>query len=186
MCAQPASPHSLEALCYPIGHADPDPHFEALPGALAAIRTLPHDLASALAGLSDPQLDTPYREGGWTLRQLAHHVADSHMNAFVRFKLALTEDWPTIKPYQEKLWAATAECAGPVQEPLSLLVPLHARWSALLAALTAAQWERGYVHPEDGRVPLLRAAHLYAWHGRHHTAHVLALRSRMGWEPAPE
>jgi hypothetical protein len=149
---------------------------------LAAICSLPIHFASAYDGLGVAQVDTPYREGGWTLRQLAYHVADSHMHAFLRLKLALTEDWPTVKPYDEKLWAETAEVSGPVDAPLALLVPLHARMSALLASVRPEDWTgRGYVHPESGRATLEQVVALYSWHGRHHTAHVTELRKRMGW-----
>jgi hypothetical protein len=147
-----------------------------------AIAELPGRLATGLAGLHLAQLDTPYREGGWTLRQLAHHVADSHMNAYTRLKLALTEDWPVIKPYHEALWAELADSQTlPVELSLSLLPPLHIRWVTLLNSLDDAAWERGYVHPENGRTTLASMTALYSWHGRHHTAHALALRERMGW-----
>lgn len=152
-----------------------------LPLFLETIDQLPGRFAATYSGLSDEQLDTPYRERGWTLRQLAHHVADSHMNAFVRIKLALTEDWPTILPYNEKLWAETAEVQGGVAAPLALLAALHLRMHMLLAGLDAAQWQRGYVHPENGRSTLLQVAALYAWHGSHHTAHAAGVRARMGW-----
>ena len=166
---------------YPIGFPDRNPSLEDRAAATEAIARLPEKFALAYQGLSAGQLDTPYREGGWTLRQLAHHVADSHMNAWLRLKLALTEDWPTVRPYDEKRWAETAETRGPVEAPLALLVPLHARWAALLAALPPEEWERGYVHPESGRTNIAQLAALYSWHGRHHTAHALGLRERSGW-----
>lgn len=166
---------------FPIGRPDRDPAGVDLPLFLDAIQQLPSQFAEAYTGLNDAQLDTPYRDGGWTLRQLAHHVADSHMNAFVRMKLALTADWPTILPYNEKLWAETPEVRGSVEAPLALLTALHVRMHALLAGLDEAQWQRGYVHPENGRATLLQVAALYAWHGRHHTAHANGLRQRMGW-----
>jgi len=172
--------YSLD-LRYPIGSPDHNPSPRDRAAHIAAIRLLPERFSAVYAGLASAQLDTPYREGGWTLRQLAHHVADSHMNAFVRMKLALTEDWPTIKPYDEKLWAQTAEVAGPVEAPLALLTALHARMADLLASLADADWERGYVHPENGRATLAQMAALYSWHGRHHTAHAAGLRQRMGW-----
>ena len=178
--SQPA-PEAHENLRYPIGSPDRDPSPEGRAAHLDAIRTLPETFAAAYRALSPEQLNTSYREGGWSLRQLAHHVADSHLNAFVRTKLALTESWPTIKPYDEKLWAQTADSLGPVEQPLALLVPLHARWSALLDSLDEQEWARGYVHPESGRTTLAQLASLYAWHGRHHTAHALGLRARMGW-----
>ena len=176
-----ATPETALHERYPIGSPDRHPSVEQRTAHIEAIRLLPGEFALAFKGLSDEQIDTPYREGGWTLRQLAHHVADSHLNAWARLKLALTEDWPTIKPYDEKLWAETAETRGPVDEPLALLAPLHARWAVLLAALEPAQWERGYVHPESGRTSVDQLAALYSWHGRHHTAHALGLRQRRGW-----
>ncbi len=172
-----AAPHER----YPIGAPDRNPSIDHRPAHIEAIRTLPDRFAQAFHGLSEEQIDTPYREGGWTLRQLAHHVADSHLNAWLRLKLALTEDWPTIKPYDEKLWAETAETCGPVEAPLALLAGLHARWARLLAALEPRQWERGYVHPESGRTSIGQMAALYSWHGQHHTAHALGLRQRKGW-----
>lgn len=173
-------PHPVLNQQYPIGPPDRNPSPEDRATHVATIREFPAQLALAYSGLSDDQLDTPYREGGWTLRQLAHHLADSHMNAFVRLKFALTEDWPTIKPYDEKLWAETAEAQGPVEAPLAMLAALHTRWTALLEAMTPEQWERGYVHPESGRTSLDRVAALYSWHGRHHLAHATGLRERMG------
>ena len=166
---------------YPVGPPDRNPAFEHRAAHIEAIRLLPAKFALACKGLSDEQIDTPYREGGWTLRQLVHHVADSHLNAWVRLKLALTEDWPTIKAYDEKLWAETAETLGSVDASLELLAALHVRWATLLAALEPEQWQRGYVHPESGRTSVLQLAALYAWHGRHHTAHALGLRQRRGW-----
>ncbi len=167
---------------YPIGPPDRKPSLEDRATHVEAIRSFPARFAAAYNGLDAAQTDTPYRENGWTLRQLAHHVCDSHMKAFVRVKLALTEDWPTIKPYNEKLWAETAEVLGPVDAPLALLMPLHARMSALLEAVPVADWDaRGYVHPESGRASVAQIAALYSWHGRHHLAHALGLRSRMGW-----
>ena len=169
---------------YPIG---PDPQLGPLTpperaAALAALRALPGEFAAALAGLDDAQLDTPYRPGGWTLRQLAHHVPDSHLNAYTRMKLALTEETPTIKPYDEAAWARLPDSAGDIAPSLALLSALHARWVSLLAALDERQWARRFHHPEGGRDVALDAALAgYAWHGRHHTAHVTALRERLGW-----
>jgi uncharacterized damage-inducible protein DinB len=149
---------------------------------IAAIAALPSALRAAVAGLDDAQLDTEYRPGGWTVRQLVNHVADSHMNAYVRVRLALTEDWPTIKPYAEKRWAELADARTlPVEVSLALLEALHRRWVTLWKSLSETDWERGYVHPEMGREKLSRVVALYSWHGRHHTAHVTALRKRMGW-----
>ncbi|MGB6973420.1 MAG: bacillithiol transferase BstA [Terracidiphilus sp.] len=148
---------------------------------LAVLRGLPSRLRQAVDGLSDARLDTPYREGGWTVRQVVHHVADSHMNSYLRFKLALTEDWPAIKPYDEAAWANLADSTSPIDVSLTLLDSLHARWVALLQSLGEAEFARGYVHPESGRQTLATALALYAWHSRHHTAHITALRARMGW-----
>jgi len=136
-----------------------------------------------VAGLSQEQIDTPYRPGGWTVRQVVHHVPDSHLNSYIRFRLALTEQEPTIKPYDEKRWAELADSrTGPMEVSLALLESLHARWVLLLRALTAADWKRTYRHPELGVVNLERTASLYAWHGRHHVAHITSLRQRMGWD----
>ncbi len=175
------TPDPLYELRYPIGSPEKDPAPEGRPLSIAAIRNLPEQLAAAYAGLTDEQLATPYREGGWTLRQLAHHLADSHMNAWIRVKFALTEHWPTIQPYDEKLWALTAEVRGSVDAPLATLAGVHARWAALLQSLSEQEWERGYVHPESGRYTLTEVAALYGWHGRHHLAHASRLRERMGW-----
>jgi len=137
-------------------------------------------LRSAVAGLDDFQLDTAYRDGGWTVRQLVHHVADSHMNAYVRIRLALTEDWPTIKPYAESRWAELADAKTlPVEVSLALLEALHRRWVVLLKSLGEEDWQRGYMHPENGRQALGTVIALYSWHSRHHTAHVTELRKRM-------
>jgi uncharacterized damage-inducible protein DinB len=173
-----ATPDSLR---YPIGSPDRNPAPADLVAHLEAIRAFPGQFAAAYAGLNDEQLDTPYRDEGWTLRQLAHHVADSHTNAWIRLKLALTEEWPTIVPYDEKRWAQTAECAGPVDAPLAQLSALHIRMHALLSSLGDADLSRGYVHPQNGRTTLAQVVALYSWHGRHHTAHVTGLRSRKGW-----
>src|SRR5271156_6699481 len=169
---------------YPIGDFVPPGTISAdeRTEAIATLAELPEQLRNAVDGLSSAQLGTPYREGGWTLRQVVHHVADSHMNAYVRVRLALTEDWPTVKPYAESRWAELADARTlPVEASLSLLEPLHRRWVALLESLSDADWQRGYVHPEMGREALGRVIAMYAWHGRHHTAHVTALRQRMGW-----
>ncbi len=146
------------------------------------IAATPAALRAALAGLSPAQLDTPYRPGGWTVRQVAHHLPDSHLHAYARFKLAITEDRPTIKPYDEKAWADLADVATvPVETSLAFLEALHARWVAFLRSLPDAAWARTFVHPELGVVVLEKNLALYAWHGRHHVAHVTSLRDRMGW-----
>ncbi len=145
------------------------------------IAAAPALLRQAVSGLDEAQLDTPYREGGWTLRQVVHHVPDSHMNAYVRMKLALTEDRPTIKPYDEARWAELADSRGPVEGSLVLLDRLHERWVRLWEALDEAQFARTLMHPEIGAVRLDQMLASYAWHGRHHTAHITSLRTRMGW-----
>lgn len=146
------------------------------------IAETPARLRAAIAGLSEQQLDTPYRPGGWTVRQVIHHVPDSHMNSYVRFRLALTEDQPVIKAYYEDRWAELPDArTAPVEVSLALLESLHRRWVALLDSLTEADWKRTFRHPELGPVSLEQNAALYAWHGRHHTAHITGLRARMQW-----
>jgi hypothetical protein len=151
--------------------------------AIQSIADTPARLRAAVAGLSREQMETPYRDGGWTVRQVAHHVPESHMNAYIRFKLALTEDSPTIKPYHEDRWAMTGDVpVTPVETSLALLDALHARWVDLLHTLRGADWERTYVHPEYGKTFTLdQVLALYEWHGRHHVAHVTSLRERKGW-----
>lgn len=150
---------------------------------IEAIAAAPRSLEQAVAGLTPQQFDTPYRPGGWTVRQVVHHVPDSHLNAYARFKLALTEDEPVIKPYDQARWAELADTRdAPPEASLALLAALHTRWVALLRAMTDADFHRPYRHPEQGRlVPLGEALGLYAWHGRHHTAHITSLRQRTGW-----
>jgi len=146
------------------------------------IADTPARMRAAVAGLGDAELDTPYRPGGWTVRQLAHHVPDSHINSYMRFRLALTEDEPVIKPYEEGRWAELADARTmPVEPSLALLESLHARWVPLLRSLSDAEWKRRFRHPDLGLVSLENNAALYAWHGRHHVAHITALRERMGW-----
>jgi uncharacterized damage-inducible protein DinB len=141
----------------------------------------PANLRAAVKGLSQQQLDTPYRPGGWTVRQVVHHVPDSHLNAYVRFKLALTEEEPTIKPYAEDRWAQLADTqATPVEVSLAMLDSLHDRWVRLLRSLKPQDWKRTFRHPELGVMNLERILALYAWHGRHHVAHITALRERNG------
>ena len=146
---------------------------------IGQIAEAPAKFRAALTGLSDQQLDTPYREGGWTVRQVAHHLPESHMNAYIRFKLALTEDFPTIKPYDEKRWAETPDTKASVAASIEAL---HVRWVTMLKALTAADLKRKLKHPELGEVTLERYLGLYAWHGRHHVAHITSLRERKGWK----
>jgi uncharacterized damage-inducible protein DinB len=143
---------------------------------------LPAHLRTAIAGLSSEQLDTPYRTGGWTVRQVVHHVPDSHMNAYVRFKLALTEDVPTVKPYDEALWAKLADYEStPIEVSITLLETLHDRWVRLLQSRTDADFERTFRHPEIGTMSLGSYLAGYSWHSRHHVAHITSLRKRMGW-----
>jgi uncharacterized damage-inducible protein DinB len=149
---------------------------------IARIAAAPARLRAAVAGLSDQQLDTPYRDGGWTVRQVVHHVPDSHMNSYTRFKLALTEDEPTIKPYDEAAWAKLSDSVKtPLETSLSLLESLHERWVTLMRLMSDTDWKRRFVHPEHGPVSLERNVALYAWHGDHHVGHVTALRKREGW-----
>ena len=150
---------------------------------IRSIAEAPARLRAAIQGLTAEQLETPYREGGWSLRQVAHHLPESHMNAYIRFKLTLTEDAPTIKPYDEARWAETGDVrATPVETSLRILEPLHERWVNVLRSLRGADWDRTYVHPQYGKVfSLDHALALYDWHGRHHTAHITSLRQRQGW-----
>jgi uncharacterized damage-inducible protein DinB len=146
------------------------------------IAAAPANLAAAVKGLNDAQLDTPYREGGWTPRQIVHHVADSHMNAYIRFKLGATEDNPTVKPYNEKLWAETIDGKTlPVSVSLALVENIHTRMVHFLRSLDAPALERSVMHPENGPMKMTDLLSLYAWHGRHHTAHITGLRQRQGW-----
>lgn len=148
----------------------------------AQVEELPVKLRAAVQGLNDSQLDTPYREGGWTVRQLAHHIADSHMNAFIRFKLALTENEPTIKPYEQQLWAELPDGKSlPIEVSLTLLDSLHRRWTVLLKSMKPEEFARKFRHPELGLVTLDRNLALYAWHSRHHVAHITSLREQKGW-----
>jgi len=150
--------------------------------ALDGIARTPANLRAAANGLTGAQLDTPYRPGGWTVRQVVHHLPDSHLNAYVRFKLALTEDQPTIKTYAEDRWAELADTkATPVEVSLTLLDSLHDRWVRLLRSLTAENWKRTFRHPELGVMTLEKTLALYAWHGRHHVTHITSLRDREGW-----
>lgn len=169
---------------YPIG-ASPRP--ESIEAAhihhyIASLAALPENLRSAVYGLSEAQLNTPYREGGWTVRQVVHHLPDSHLNSYTRFRLALTEDAPTIKPYDEKKWAELPDArTAPIEISLNLLESLHHRWAMLLRSLKPEDWARTFQHPERGPMTLDQNLALYAWHGRHHVAHITSLRERMGW-----
>jgi uncharacterized damage-inducible protein DinB len=175
---------NLENLRYPIGRFTPPANSnpEIRSAQIETLRSLPEALQSAVNGLHVQQLDTPYREGGWSVRKLVHHIADSHANAYVRCKLALTEDWPTIKPYDEAAWAELADSRElPIGVSLSLIGALHARWVALLESLTEAEFQKGYNHPESGPQTLATVLAIYAWHSQHHTAHITNLRTRQNW-----
>jgi len=173
-------------LSYPIGKFSPitgEITPEQRAGWISEIAELPAKLRSAVHGLTEEQYDTPYRPGGWTVRQVVHHVPDSHLNAYVRFKLALTEENPVIKPYEEALWAELPDTKG-TQAGVSLVMldALHRRWVNLLRSMTEEQWGRTYFHPEQKRLLRLDGVlAMYAWHGKHHTAHITGLRDRMGW-----
>lgn len=167
-------------LSYPAGKfAMPDPFDRR--AAVEEIASLPAKLRAAAAGLTDVQLDTPYREGGWTPRQVVHHVADSHMNAFIRTKLTLTEDRPTIKPYDQDAWATLPDARLPLAVSLAILDAVHERWVTVLRTVSDAEGAREFVHPEHGGRTLDWMMALYAWHGRHHTGHILQLRAARGW-----
>jgi uncharacterized damage-inducible protein DinB len=171
-------------LRYPIGKFSYDGHLteDQKRAFLDDVAETPKNLRAAVQGLSAAQLDTPYRPGGWSVRQVVHHVPDSHLNSYVRFKLALTEDEPTIKPYAEDRWAELADTkATPVEVSLTLLDSLHDRWVRLLQSLTPKEWKRTFRHPDLGAMTLEKTLALYAWHGRHHVAHITALRKKNGW-----
>ena len=169
---------------FPIGkfHYNGPPAAEQRQQFIDEIAQTPANLRTAIQGFSEAQLDTPYRDGGWTVRQVVHHVPDSHLNSYVRFKLALTEDEPTIKPYAEDRWAEMADTkATPVEVSLTLLDSLHDRWVRLLQSLSPEDWKRSFRHPEVGLMTLEKALALYAWHGRHHVAHITELRKQKSW-----
>lgn len=171
-------------LQYPIGkfvaaekHAN-----EEIAAFIQRIERLPQKLEAAIVGLSNTQLDTPYREGGWTVRQVVHHVADSHMNAYIRIKWTLTEETPLIKAYHEKLWAETSETKDDPSLSITLLKALHAKWIALAKSLSAEQLQKQYIHPDTKKqVALHNLLGMYAWHGEHHVAHIVELKKRMHW-----
>ena len=171
-------------LRYPTGKLSYDDNLTAdkRTALIARVAAAPAALRAAVSGLSDAQLDTAYRPGGWSVRQVVHHVPDSHLNAYVRFKLALTEDNPTIKPYQESAWANLADTRlTPVDVSLSLLDAVHHRWVVLLNSMSETDFARTLMHPENGSMTLDRLLQMYAWHGGHHVAHVTELRKREGW-----
>ncbi len=169
---------------FPIGkfHYDGPPNEEQRRNLISDIEKAPGALRSAVQGLSPQQIETPYREGGWTVRQVVHHVPDSHMNAYIRFKLALTEDEPTIKPYAEDRWAELSDAqATPIEVSLALLDSLHDRFVQMLRGIKPEEWKRTFRHPDLGLMPLEKNLALYAWHGKHHVAHITELRKRSGW-----
>ena len=171
-------------LSYPIGKFkwEGDATAEQRQQLIDEIAGTPARVRAAVEGLSAEQLETPYRPGGWTVRQVVHHIADSHLNSYVRFRLALTEDEPTIKPYHEDRWAELDDArTAPLEVSLALLESLHERWVRLLKSLKAEDFARTFRHPDMGVVSLDKNVGLYAWHGRHHVAHITGLRERMGW-----
>ena len=171
-------------LRYPIGKFNPKPSItaEERQALIQQIEEAPANLREAVRGLDDRQLDTPYREGGWTVRQVVHHLPDSHLNSYIRFKWTMTESQPTIKAYEEQLWAELVDGkSAPAEVSLALLEALHKRWVLFLRSLTPADFAKTFVHPENGLMNLDRLVQLYAWHGRHHVAHITSLRERMKW-----
>jgi hypothetical protein len=175
---------SLEELQYPIGRFHSPTTIDAAMRSewIETISELPGNLSTVVAGLDDQQLDTPYRVGGWTVRQLVHHIADSHQNSQIRFRWALTEEVPLIKAYDEKLWAELPDAKHlPVDTSLQLLNGLHGRWTALLRQMSELDFKRRLIHPVNGALSLEQMLGLYAWHGRHHVAHISRLRHSMRW-----
>jgi uncharacterized damage-inducible protein DinB len=170
-------------LRFPIGRADRRPTLTPTErrAAIDALASAPDALRAAVRGLTDAQLDTAYRPGGWTVRQVVHHLADSHLNAYVRFKLGLTESDPTIKPYDQDAWVALADSKLPIAVSLDLLDGVHTRLVTLLRATADDGFSRTIQHPENGPMTLDQMLGVYSWHGRHHTAHITSLRDRMGW-----
>jgi hypothetical protein len=174
----------MSDLRYPIGQFTHDGAISAndVAGWIDDIAELPQALRSAVEGLDDAQLDTPYRSDGWTVRQVVHHVPESHMNSYIRFKWALTEDEPSIKAYDEQGWAELVDGqTAPIAPSLQLLDALHARWAIALRSLTPDQLKRRFLHPDSGPTTLDWNIGMYAWHGKHHVAHIISLRSREGW-----
>lgn len=175
----------LEKLRFPIGHfVKPEEYTEEIISSfITTIASFPEKLKVEVAHLNEEQLNTPYRDGGWTIRQVVHHCADSHMNSLIRFKLALTEETPIIKPYFENLWANLADSQMPIEPSLLLLEGLHQRWSILLESLAKEELEKSFIHPEHHiAFQLKETIGLYAWHCDHHLAHITELKKRMDWE----
>ncbi|MBY0434891.1 MAG: putative metal-dependent hydrolase [Cyclobacteriaceae bacterium] len=169
---------------YPIGKFEPQENYSSqeILACIARIESLPSRIEKAILGLSETQLDTPYRDGGWTVRQVVHHTSDSHVNAYIRTKWTLTEESPTIKAYEEKPWAETSETKANPALSISLLKALHAKWVVLLKSLKPNELQRAFTHPETKKqVRLDRMIAMYAWHGDHHLAHITSLKERMGW-----
>ncbi len=172
------------SLSFPIGEFVPKPFSGALKQEwILDVQALPAMLESAVSNLDEAQLQTPYRPGGWTVHQLVHHVADSHMNAYIRFKLGLTEQTPVIKPYDQDAWAKLQDTEQlPINISLTLLHALHRRLHAILVGMQEADWQRSVFHPEQKKeITLWNLLGMYAWHGRHHAAHILKLRERENW-----
>lgn len=168
---------------YPIGkfRAPAENTAAVRAGQIETLRLLPERLGAAVAGLNDAQLDTPYRDGGWTVRQVVHHFADSHANSYIRFKLGLTEDWPKITAYDEAAWARLEDSRLPIEPSIVFITGLHQRLVALLESMSEEDFGRGFNHPERGRVTLGTNLAIYDWHSRHHIAHITELRARKGW-----
>ncbi len=178
----------MSDLRYPIGEfqwtspANEEQSAQDRAGYVDVLAKLPALMRNTVHGLRPEQLDTPYRPEGWTVRQVVHHVPDSHMNAYIRFKLALTEEQPPIKPYDEAAWAKLPDSSAPIEVSLQLLAALHSRWVDVLLAMRPSDFGRTLYHPEHGVVTLDRMLALYAWHSSHHLAHITSLRERMGWK----
>jgi uncharacterized damage-inducible protein DinB len=171
-------------LRYPVGKFQPEPELNDVSrqNLIRQITEAPAKLREAIRGLTEEQVDTPYRPGGWTVRQVVHHIPDSHMNAYIRFKLAMTEQNPPVKPYKENLWAELVDAkSSPIEPSLTLLESLHQRWTVFLRSMATADFARTVNHPENGVMTLDKVLQLYAWHGRHHVAHITSLRERMNW-----
>ncbi len=172
-----------EDLRFPIGKFDKNIEItpELRQEFIGDIVALPAHIKTAVDDLSDEQLDTPYRPGGWTIRQTVHHVADSHLNSLIRFKLALTEDIPTIRPYFEDRWANLADSTLPLDDSIKIIEGLHSRWTTLLDSMSETDFQRKLIHPDSGEWTLAQQLALYSWHSRHHTAHITKLRERENW-----
>ncbi|MDQ3221417.1 MAG: putative metal-dependent hydrolase [Acidobacteriota bacterium] len=172
-----------EDLSFPIGkfNSEYNPTPESRLEFIKTISDLPSNLTAAVSGLNEGQIDTPYRPGGWTVRQTVHHVADSHFNSFCRFKLALTEDLPTIRPYYEDRWAELGDNNVSAELSLKIIEGLHSRWASLLESMSDLDFQKRFNHPETGAWTLEKALAMYAWHSRHHTAHITRLREKNGW-----